>query len=183
LNQASLGAFKRQSSLRPSDLPSIQEAKYKDLPTNTILEEVEPVIATNEFNKLSLIKEINPANAGEEAEVPSTTVLKQGSQLSVEELEKKIKPYEEKKNARRDINDFSNGIKKRVNDNDDLGNYLTDKEKKKILDEEQKLKEWLADNPNATKQEILDKRQEFEKEIKPIIEKAEKKKRSSWICK
>jgi len=80
-----------------------------------------------------------------------------------------------RKNARRDVNDFSNGIKRRVNDADDLGNYLTDKEKKKILDEEQKLRDWLAENPNATKQEILDKRQEFEKEIKPIIEKAEKK--------
>jgi hypothetical protein len=35
LNQASLGAFKRQSSLRPSDLPSIQEARYRDVPANT----------------------------------------------------------------------------------------------------------------------------------------------------
>jgi hypothetical protein len=35
LNQTTLGAFKRQSSLRPSDLPSIQEAKYKELPANT----------------------------------------------------------------------------------------------------------------------------------------------------
>ncbi len=35
LNQTSLGTFKRQSSLRPSDLPSIQEAKYKELPPNT----------------------------------------------------------------------------------------------------------------------------------------------------
>ena len=36
LNQSSsLGAFKRQSSLRPSDLPSIQEARHKDLPNNT----------------------------------------------------------------------------------------------------------------------------------------------------
>jgi hypothetical protein len=35
INQAPLGAFKRQSSLRPSDLPSIQEARYKDLPSNT----------------------------------------------------------------------------------------------------------------------------------------------------
>jgi len=49
----------------------------------------------------------------------------------LQELEKKVKPYEEKKNARRDVNDFSNGIKRRVNDADDLGNYLTDKEKKK----------------------------------------------------
>lgn len=34
LNQASLGAFKRQNSLRPSDLPSIQEAKYRDTHTS-----------------------------------------------------------------------------------------------------------------------------------------------------
>lgn len=31
LNQASLGTFKRQSSLRPSDLPSIQEARNKEI--------------------------------------------------------------------------------------------------------------------------------------------------------
>ena len=77
LNQASLGAFKRQSSLRPSDLPSIQEAKYKDLPTNTsrifssneififllfvflVVEEPEPVSTTNELNQLSLIDTTN----------------------------------------------------------------------------------------------------------------------------
>ena len=35
MNQAPLGAFKRQSSLRPSDLPSIQEARYRGLPSNT----------------------------------------------------------------------------------------------------------------------------------------------------
>lgn len=33
LSQTQLGAFKRQSSLRPSDLPSIQEARYRNLPT------------------------------------------------------------------------------------------------------------------------------------------------------
>ncbi|CAF0910742.1 unnamed protein product [Rotaria sp. Silwood1] len=59
LNQTSLSGFKRQSSLRPSDLPSIQEAKYKELPANTILEEVEPVLTTNELNKLSLIDSTN----------------------------------------------------------------------------------------------------------------------------
>lgn len=34
-NQTTTNAFKRQNSLRPSDLPSIQEAKYKDLFANT----------------------------------------------------------------------------------------------------------------------------------------------------
>jgi numb-like protein len=59
LNQTSLGAFKRQSSLRPSDLPSIQEGKYKNLPANTILEEVEPVPTANELTKLSFIDSTN----------------------------------------------------------------------------------------------------------------------------
>lgn len=59
LNQAAtLGAFKRQSSLRPSDLPSIQEARQKDLTTHTIPEEVEPT-TTNELNKLSLFDSTN----------------------------------------------------------------------------------------------------------------------------
>ena len=35
LNQTAMNGFKRQSSLRPSDLPSIQEAKVKDQTTNT----------------------------------------------------------------------------------------------------------------------------------------------------
>jgi len=34
-NPTTMNVFKRQSSLRPSDLPSIQEAKYKDSLTNT----------------------------------------------------------------------------------------------------------------------------------------------------
>ncbi|UJR30345.1 hypothetical protein I4U23_017881 [Adineta vaga] len=60
LNQTTLGAFKRQSSLRPSDLPSIQEARNKELLPSTIIEEeVEPVQTTNELNKLSLIDSTN----------------------------------------------------------------------------------------------------------------------------
>ncbi|CAF0890865.1 unnamed protein product [Adineta ricciae] len=61
LNQASLGAFKRQSSLRPSDLPSIQEARNKEIlgPSTIIEEEVEPVQTTTELNKLSLIDSTN----------------------------------------------------------------------------------------------------------------------------
>jgi hypothetical protein len=34
-NQTTMNVFKRQSSLRPGDLSSIQEAKYKDSLTNT----------------------------------------------------------------------------------------------------------------------------------------------------
>ena len=30
-NQTTMNVFKRQNSLRPSDLPSIQESKYKDI--------------------------------------------------------------------------------------------------------------------------------------------------------
>ncbi|CAF0853753.1 unnamed protein product [Adineta steineri] len=61
LNQAALGTFKRQSSLRPSDLPSIQEAKYKESTTSTIREEdeVEPVQTINELSKLSLYDSTN----------------------------------------------------------------------------------------------------------------------------
>ena len=84
-NQSS-GPFKRQSSLRPSDLPSIQEARSRDLPSNTsktrlmlivfflvskenhcvyllclqVPEEVEPVSSTNnELNQLSLLETTN----------------------------------------------------------------------------------------------------------------------------
>ena len=50
LNQAAtLGAFKRQSSLRPSDLPSIQEARQKDLTTHT--SKSVSFLLTNVFNR------------------------------------------------------------------------------------------------------------------------------------
>jgi len=63
LNQPITTGFKRQSSLRPSDLPSIQEAKCKILPANTIPEEVEPVVSSNELNKLSLIDSTNTTSS------------------------------------------------------------------------------------------------------------------------
>jgi numb-like protein len=72
LNQASLGAFKRQSSLRPGDLPSIQEARIKEPLANTILEEVEP----NELSKLSLIDTTNTNGHVQPAQhfsLPTTT--------------------------------------------------------------------------------------------------------------
>ncbi|CAF0844644.1 unnamed protein product [Didymodactylos carnosus] len=60
LNQTT---FKRQTSLRPGDLPSIQEAKLKDFTTNkmnhnTIPEEIEPS-PTNDLAKLSLTEMTN----------------------------------------------------------------------------------------------------------------------------
>ncbi|CAF2751996.1 unnamed protein product [Rotaria sp. Silwood2] len=62
LNQTTTNSFKRQSSLRPNDLPSIQESKSKDTLTNTILEEVEPSSTINDFAKLSLFNSTNTNN-------------------------------------------------------------------------------------------------------------------------
>ena len=77
-NQIPIGEFKRQGSLKPSDLPSIQESKYNFSITNTskqngvvvfqrstapsiasVSEEVEPTVATNELFRLSLIDSTN----------------------------------------------------------------------------------------------------------------------------
>ncbi|CAF3133641.1 unnamed protein product [Rotaria socialis] len=58
-NQAVINSFKRQNSLRPSDLPSIQESKYKDSIPTTIPEEVESASSINELSKLSLYDSTN----------------------------------------------------------------------------------------------------------------------------
>ncbi|CAF1008779.1 unnamed protein product [Adineta ricciae] len=61
-NQTPIGAFKRQSSLRPGDLSTIQEMKFKDPYINTITEEVESQTAANELSKLSLFQSSNTNN-------------------------------------------------------------------------------------------------------------------------
>ncbi|CAF4531904.1 unnamed protein product [Rotaria sp. Silwood1] len=62
LNQTTINSFKRQNSLRPNDLPSIQEAKSKDKLTNTIPEEIESTSMINDFSKLSLFDSTNTYN-------------------------------------------------------------------------------------------------------------------------
>ncbi|CAF0893577.1 unnamed protein product [Adineta steineri] len=61
--QTTIGAIKRQYSLGPSDLPSIQESKYKNSLKNTIPEENEYYQSTtNELSKLSLFDSMNTNN-------------------------------------------------------------------------------------------------------------------------
>jgi len=95
----------------------------------------------------------------------------------LQQLQEKLLPYEEKKNARKDVNEFSKNIIHRINDVNDLGGFLSDKEKRKIMDENQSLQDWMLDNPNASKQDILERKKETEDNIKPIIDKAEEKKK------
>ncbi|CAF0865767.1 unnamed protein product [Rotaria sordida] len=64
-NQTTINSFKRQHSLRPNDLPPIQESRSKDTLTHTsnnIPEEVESKSTINEFCKLSLFDSTNTNN-------------------------------------------------------------------------------------------------------------------------
>ncbi|UJR16175.1 hypothetical protein I4U23_003085 [Adineta vaga] len=72
-NQTAIGTFKRQSSLRPGDLPSIQEMKFKDPFTNTIIEEVESQVTINELPKVSLFHSSNN-NSHNHAPLPVTNL-------------------------------------------------------------------------------------------------------------
>jgi len=51
-------------------------------------------------------------------------------------------------------------------------NYLH-KIEKKIQDAQDELEEWLRKNPNATQEEIEQKKKEFEEKVNPLIRKAQ----------
>jgi len=73
-----------------------------------------------------------------------------------------IDPILSKAKKRADLEDYVNDMRKRSQD-DSLGEMFSDKEKRIIDDETEKLLEWLADNPNATEEEIEKKRLEIKK--------------------
>jgi len=83
--------------------------------------------------------------------------------------------FYQKQKKRADLEDYVNDMRKRSQD-DSLGEMFSDKEKRIIDDETEKLLEWLADNPNATEEEIEKKRLEIRKKLDPIDNKAKKRK-------
>jgi len=86
------------------------------------------------------------------------------------EIRKKLDPIDNKAKKRKDLSDFSADLKKRINDEEDPLSGLSSSEKRRILDDLAELNQWLADNPNATEEEIEKKKNEFDKKNKDIID-------------
>jgi len=75
-----------------------------------------------------------------------------------QEILKKNAPITNKSNKRREVEDYTNKIRNKALDNDKLTDYLTDEEKKKILESSQEFLNWLEANPDATEKEIEQKK-------------------------
>jgi hypothetical protein len=105
-----------------------------------------------------------------------------------EEIEAKKKEFHEnveviiqKAETKKKLNDFGRKLKKRTqkdeeNADDDLTPFLTLREKKRIDFLAQEFLDWMAENPNATEDEMKKKKNEMLKESQEIIKNATKKK-------
>ncbi|KAL9651896.1 hypothetical protein ABK040_000242 [Willaertia magna] len=90
------------------------------------------------------------------------------------QFQDKVEPIIEKAESRNKLKNFANELRGRINDNDDLGGKLNDKEKKAIEASIDEAIDFLDTNPNASKNKIEEKRHILESKVFPIINKAEK---------
>eukprot|EP01080_Neovahlkampfia_damariscottae_P002943 gene2943-4953_t len=113
--------------------------------------------------------------------------MEEKSDATKEEIEQKrdeiLKEAEEtiKKATKKKLMDNRRKLKKRVEDDDDLGPYLTSDEKKIIDLTNQEFLDWMQENENATKEEIEAKRKEIYSRVEKMIKKAESKKKLNDI--
>jgi len=75
------------------------------------------------------------------------------------ELANKLNPILSRAEAQFQLDNYTNNLKKRINDEDDeLNKNLTLEENNKINNEINKVLDWLEKNPNATTEEFLNKK-------------------------
>jgi len=87
---------------------------------------------------------------------------------------KLVLPAEEK---RQDFKDYLELIKKRIEDDQDLGTILSKKEKQEINNEANDSLDWLKKTPNASVKEVREKEKKLDQKIGSILDDAEKKKK------
>jgi len=93
------------------------------------------------------------------------------------ELEQIIDPIISRAEAKIDLEKYANNAKKRMEDENDLNNYLTDKEKKIIDNATKDVLNFLKENPDATKSEIEKKKKLIFDKIDPILTRADAEKK------
>jgi len=89
------------------------------------------------------------------------------------ELEKKVNPIIEKAEAQDILETYARDLRRRLNDENDIGGGVSEKERKTITSAVEDALGFLNENPNATKKkEAIDKKKELEVKVNPIIDKA-----------
>jgi hypothetical protein len=96
-----------------------------------------------------------------------------------ERQRERLKPILSKAKARADLEDYATDMRKKLNEEEGLNEMLSDKEKRILDDATEELMEWLKENPNATEDEINEKKREIQKKLDPILNKGRKRKEFS----
>ncbi|KAG2381860.1 hypothetical protein C9374_005652 [Naegleria lovaniensis] len=105
---------------------------------------------------------------------------KEGASASSDAVDQKkkdvmnqIEPLLQKAKERGELETIANKLKHRLEDDVDLTSALTDKEKKTLENEVKEVLDFLAKNPNATTEQLMDRRKKFDENVLPILEKTE----------
>jgi len=109
--------------------------------------------------------------------------LKENPSATQKEVEKKQAKFDEKItplfdriDSLNEAEEIANKIKKRLQEPDDcLYKDLGKNDKKMIEKETNAILDWLGENPNASKQKIDQKREQYEEKVNPVIQKVEAK--------
>eukprot|EP00294_Goniomonas_avonlea_P013451 CAMPEP_0114551386 /NCGR_PEP_ID=MMETSP0114-20121206/6580_1 /TAXON_ID=31324 /ORGANISM="Goniomonas sp, Strain m" /LENGTH=659 /DNA_ID=CAMNT_0001736225 /DNA_START=77 /DNA_END=2056 /DNA_ORIENTATION=- len=109
------------------------------------------------------------------------TITNDKGRLSQEEIDRMVKEAEEfadeDKKAREKVdakNAFSGyvyNVKATINDDEKVGDKISDEDKESIKEEVKKMTDWLDENDNAEASEYEEKQKEFEKIVNPIFTK------------
>ncbi|KAF0976163.1 hypothetical protein FDP41_004838 [Naegleria fowleri] len=107
-------------------------------------------------------------------------LTKDGASASPDAVEQKkkdvmnqIEPLLQRAKERGELETIANKLKRRLEDDVDLTSALSDKEKKTLENEVKEALDFLAKNPNATAEQLLDRRKKFDETVLPILEKTE----------
>jgi len=93
-----------------------------------------------------------------------------------------IDPLIEKADSQANLFDYANGLKKRINNDNDILSKLSKKEKRVIESQADEALDWLEEKPGSTKDEVDKKREKLDKKLKPILDKAQAMQELSDYC-
>merc|ERR1712057_86391 len=109
------------------------------------------------------------------------TITNDKGRLSQEEIERMVKEAEENADEDKKLKDridaknafegYVYNVRNTINDDDKVKGKLDEDDVRKVQDEVKAMTEWMAETPNAEKEEYEEKQKEFEKLVNPIFSK------------
>src|SRR5690606_3968060 len=90
-------------------------------------------------------------------------------QAKKQDLEDKVDPIVKKAEARLDLCNYANNIRKRIKEDPTLAKLLSNDDKRRIDDAAKEAIEWLDKNKNAPISAIQEKKEDLERIVEPII--------------